>query len=601
MKIKSLFLLLAMLAVGVQSCDEFLKEELVSDVPAAGFYTTPAAFEDAVDATYFYMKYIYSNERAYSLTVFGTDTYTNGADGNFKGFNTYDNSLNSAQSVLSEMWQFLYKGINQANAVIALSTKIQGLPANTTPIRVAEAKFLRAQYYFTLVRQWGDVHLTLEETTGAQSEANKTPRAQIYDVMVKDLDEAIAVLPATQADYGRATKAAAQHLLGLVRLTRGYQSFAKPDDFAEAEKNFTSVITGYNFSLVPSAASLWNQGNQKNSEIVFAVQNATSILLNGGETTGTPGEGNRGHLYFLMQYDDTGMKRDIANGRPFKRFRPTDYLLGLWRQDNTNGCTGCAAGTYKHVWYSNITPSDVNSTPRWAQENIDAGAKKKDGSLVKTSDIGQFKYTEGDTAVYIPGPGREAKFLTRAGKLGVRYRVYTRAAAYAGDPLAYSEARFAHISKFIDPLRPSIQWMEGSRDWFVFRLADTYLLRAEARMKQANNTGAAADINVVRTRAAWPGREAAMQITAAQVTTNFLLDERARELDAEQCRFYDLTRMLTPQQFVDRIKLYNPQAAPNVKIHHVLRPIPQMQIDRTLPAGSYPQNCGYPGGAATCN
>ena len=599
MKIKSIILLLVIMTFNIVSCDEFLKEELVSDVPASSYYTTPAAFEDAVKATYFYMKYIYSNERAYTLTVFGTDTYTNGADGNHKGFNTYDNTLNSANGVMTEMWQFLYKGINQANAVISLSETINGLNPTTLTIRVAEARFLRALYYFTLARQWGDVHLTLKATEGAQSEANKTPQLEIYSkAIIPDLEFAIANLPNTQADYGRATKPAAQHLLGLALLTRGYTSFAATDDFSKAEGYFSNVINDYSFKLVSDMISLWNQGNQKNSEVIFAVQNSVNALLNGGEVGGTPGEGNRGQLYFLMQYDDTGMKRDIANGRPFKRFRPTNYLLNLWGANRDNDKR--YQDTYKHAWISNITPADVNSTPKWAQENVDVGAKKKDGSLVTAADIGKFKYSEGDTAIYIPGPGKETKFLTKAGKLGVRYRVYTRTAAYTGDPLVYSEARFAHTSKFIDPLRPSIQWMEGSRDWVVMRLADTYLLRAEARFKQGNTGGAAIDINAVRTRAAWPGKETNMQIAGGAVTTDFILDERARELDAEQCRWYDLTRMLTPQQFVDRVKLYNPQAAPNVKVHQIRRPIPQIQIDRTLPAGSYVQNCGYPGGPA-CN
>lgn len=586
MKNKSLFLLIAILAINIQSCDEFLKEELVSDVPASTYYTTPAAFEDAVEATYSYMKWAYSNERAYSLTIFGTDTYTNGADGNHKGFNTYDNTLNSANGSNTEMWQYLYRGINQANAVTELAETIPGLNPATVPVRLAEVRFLRALYYFNLVRQWGDVHLTLSSTIGAQVEANKTPQSQIYEeVIVPDLEYAIANLPNTVSDYGRANKPAAQHLLGLALLTRGYKSFAKADDFSKAEGYFTNVINDYNYKLVATPASLWNQGNQKNSEVIFSVQYSQDALLNGGE-------GNRGHLYFLMQYDDTGMKRDIVNGRPFKRFRPTDYLLNLWGA--TRDIDRRYQDTYKHAWICNITPADNNTIPKWAQVNVDAGAKKADGSLVTAADIGKDKYAEGDTAIYIPGPANETKWMSKQAKDAVRYRVYTRAAAYTGDPHAYSEARFAHTNKFIDPLRPAIQWEQGSRDWVIMRLGDTHLLRAEARLKQGNAAGAADDINIVRARAAWPGKEADMEIDAGDVTVDFLLDERARELDAEQCRWYTLTRMLTPAEFVARIKLYNPQAAPNVAEHHVVRPIPQIQIDRTL--GGYPQNCGYPGG-----
>ena len=584
MKKKFIFMLIALLAFNIQSCQDFLKEELVSEV-AGGYYSSAAGLEDAVDATYFYLKFIYSNERAYTLTAFGTDTYTNGADGNFKGFNYYDNTLNSAQSVLTEMWQFLYRGINQANAVIGRSANgITDMDATRLLTRQAEVRFLRAMYYFTLVRQWQDVHLSLEETIGAQVTANKTPSAQIYaEAIIPDLQFAIDNLPATQSDYGRATKGAAQHLMGLALLTRGWAT-NNAADFSTAEARFTDVINNAAYGLVSDHASLWNQDNTRNREIIFAVQNATNTILNGGE--GTPGEGNRGHLYFLMEYDiRPGMIRDIANGRPFKRFRPTNYLYDLYAagRDKDNRYDQ----TYKHVYVSNN--GAANAALNWTAANVTAGAKNRDGSPAV---VGQRKFTVGDTAIFLPGPGRDA-IWTATKKLQTRYAVFTRTPNGAANT-GYDERIFAHISKFIDPRRPTIQWMEGSRDWFVYRLADTYLLRAEARFKQGNTTGAAADINVVRTRAAKPGKVADMQITPAQVTLDFILDERAMELDAEQCRWYDLVRTGT---LVARVLTHNPQAT-GIKSFHVRRPIPQLQIDRTQ--GGYVQNCGYPG-APACN
>jgi hypothetical protein len=83
--------------------------------------------------------------------------------------------------------------------------------------------------------------------------------------------------------------------------------------------------------------------------------------------------------------------------------------------------------------------------------------------------------------------------------------------------------------------------------------------------------------------------EAAMQITGADVDLDFLLDERGRELFGEGHRWWDLTRTGT---LVDRVKLHNVEAAGNIQDYHVLRPIPQTQIDRTI--GGYQQNPGYP-------
>ena len=119
------------------------------------------------------------------------------------------------------------------------------------------------------------------------------------------------------------------------------------------------------------------------------------------------------------------------------------------------------------------------------------------------------------------------------------------------------------------------------------RLADAYLVAAEAQFKMCNTDRAAEYINVVRRRAAWPGKEAEMEITVADVTLDFILEERARELAGENHRWFDLTRTGT---LVDRVRRYNPKAI-GIQDYHILRPIPQDQIDKT--SNDYPQNPGY--------
>ena len=570
---------MVVLVTATQSCDNYLKEELVTDVAASAYYSNFAGIEDAVDATYAFMKMIYSNERAYSLTTFGTDAHTNGADGGYKSFNYYDNGLNSGIDILKQMWDNLYMGINQANAVLdrgPLVTDIaeftNGVPnATTLTTRYAEVRFLRALYYFTLAQQWGNVPLVLKEQTEPTVESVPIPESQVYDAIVADLEFAMATLPATQPQYGRATKPAAEFLLGRVLATRGYRSFAKPDDFSRSEALFTTVITSYTFALQPGLDRVFNQDNQRNSEIIFAVQFSGDAILNGSE-------GNRGHLYFLMEYDiQPGMARDINNGRPFKRFRPTNYLVDLYAAHRQNDAR--YDQTYKHVWISN----NAGNIPSWTAAEVAAGGKNANGTPAVA---GQKKYIVGDTAIFIPGPGNDAKW-TAAEKLKTRYRVYTKS--------EYTERIFPTLAKHIDPKRPTIQWEPGSRDFFLMRLADAYLMRAEVRFKQGNTAGAAADINVLRTRSAKPGRVAQNQVTAAQITIDFILDERLMELDGEMLRWYDLVRTRT---LAVRAKAYNQQAV-GVQDYHMRRPVPQTQIDRTQPAGSYPQNCGYPGGVCT--
>ena len=541
------------LAIGMlsYSCDDYLEEELVTDVSAASYYTTEKGLQDAVTATYSFLKPFYGQEIRFTMTVFGTDTYTNGADGSHKFFNFYDTSLNASANFARDAWQTWYRGINQANGVINRSADVD-MDAEEKNVRIAEVRFLRALYYFNVVTTYGDAHISLEETLGIEVEANKTSQSEIYaQAIVPDLEFAIANLPDNQSDYGRATKPAAEFLLGKVLLTRNYTSFADANDASRAETLFSSVINDYGFSLLPSFASLFDIANQENSEMVFVVPNSKSQV-----DSGIDGFGHRGHLYFLQEYDvRRGLTRDIDNGRPWKRFRPTDYTLSLWDRDIDTRYDA----SFKHVWFANKEEPPTDAT---------------------AEEVARAALAIGDTAIYIPGPQRN--------DLWPQSRQNTKPYIVITDD-EYSERLFPSLNKWIDPTRPDRQKEQGQRDFILMRLADAYLLRAEARLQQNDPAGAADDINVIRTRAAVLGQEAAIQITAADVDLEFLLDERARELVGEGHRWYDLTRTST---LIERVKQYNPQAAPNIEEYHIVRPIPQDQIDRTL--GGYPQNPGYP-------
>ena len=541
------FLFILATFVTMLSCEDFLEEDNIANVASATYYPTAAGLEDAVKATYGIMKEYYGPEIGWTMGVFGTDTYQEGADGSHKYVNRYDSGHNSAARYFRDTWRIFYRGINQANAVVNRSESVEGVSEALKNTRVAEARFLRALYYFVLTRHYGDIHLSLEETVGVEVEANKTSAEEIYmKAIIPDLEFAASNLPNAQSDYGRATKAAAEFLLAKALMTRSYKSFAESTDASRAENLMSNVINNYGFELQESVLDMWSLDNEVNSEFIWTVQNGKSQV-----DEGLDGFGHRGHLYFLMEYDKKpGMTRDTENGRPWKRFRPTDYMLSLYdrtidrRYDET----------FKHVWYSN-NPNVPN-------------------------------LKVGDTALYIPGPGldkngidQDAKW-TDAAKAGVLHQVYT-----TGD---YNNRTFPSLNKWIDNTRPNRQHTQGQRDYVLMRLADAYLIRAEARLKQGNKSDAAADLNTVRTRAAWDGKEAEMQITAADVDIYFILEERARELLGENHRWFDLTRT---GKLIELVKLHNPTSAGNIQDHNVLRPIPLDQIDRT--SGGYPQNPGY--------
>jgi len=551
MKGKIYFTWFLALGLFIGSCNDALEEELVTDVSADSYYITEKGLQDAVVATYALLKPFYGQEAGFAMTTFGTDIWTNGADGGHKSFNFYDTDLNPAEDYVELAWQTWYRGINQANGVINRSTDVEMDEAEKN-VLIAEVRFLRALYYFQIVTTYGDAHLSLEETLDVEVTANKTPQAEIYgQAIVPDLEFAIANLPDSQSDYGRATKPAAEFLLGKALLTRSYTGFAEGNDAARAETLFGNVINNYDFSLLDNFASLFDISNQINSEMVFVISNSKEQV-----DSGIDDFGHRGHLYFLMEYDvRRGMTRDIANGRPWKRHRPTDFMLSLW--DRSVDIRYDAS--FKHVWFANKEEPPTEAT---------------------ADEVARAALAIGDTAIYIPGPMQN--------DLWPQSRQDTKPYIVITDD-EYSERLFPSLNKWIDPTRPDRQKTQGQRDFILMRLADAYLLRAEARLQQDNTAGAAEDINVIRARAAVPGQEAAILITPSDVNLDFLLDERARELAGEGWRWWDLVRT---GKLVERTKLFNPGAASNIQDYHTLRPIPQEQIDRTQ--GGYPQNPGYP-------
>lgn len=118
--------------------------------------------------------------------------------------------------------------------------------------------------------------------------------------------------------------------------------------------------------------------------------------------------------------------------------------------------------------------------------------------------------------------------------------------------------------------------VNSKRDAFVFRVSEMYLIAAEAAMNQGNNATAAQFVNAVRRRAAVSGKQTEMEVTAQQITLDFLLDERAREFIGEQMRWFDLKRT---GKLVERVTKFNPDAAKNIKNFHTVRPIPRVEID----------------------
>ena len=556
---KIYILLIAGLAMGLVSCQNELDEYNPSGITAEGVYTTPAGFESLVNAAYSYTRWWYGKEDGYNLSEMGTDLWINGVDGGANVALVHYENLQSNQASVEGLWARMYEAVNLCNAGLEFVAE-SGLSADLQQQREAEIRFLRAFYYWHIVETWGGVHMITERTKTAQATANRSSVEEFYALIKEDLNFAVANLPYPASQKGRVSKAGAEAFLARVHLTRG--------EYSEAQNLAEKVINDYDFQLMENYDALWDMANVENSEVIFYVNYSRDLNLNDASNSITFPNGHsrgahNGHLHFLSTYDrngTVGMTRDIVNGRPFARYMPSKHLLELF--DETIDTR--FHGSFETVWYTN-RPGTYSKTV--------------DGQTV------EFTLEEGDTAIWAT-----KQVLSPAEELAKPYLVYDMESMYHPDGTYNNNRQYVSLNKFLDPTRPSVAEQQSSRDAFVIRLAEMYLIAAEAALQNGDAQAAVDHINVVRSRAAVPGMEAAMAISPADVSVDFILEERARELAGEQLRWFDLKRT---GKLVDYVTAYNPEAAPNIRAHHVLRPIPQRQLDAVINKDEFTQNQGY--------
>lgn len=551
-KLKSLrviALLLVTLLAG-QSCEDILTENVISNI-GNDYINSPVGFEDAVKASYSYLRAYYGQEMGMTMMQMGTDTYTHGADGSYKRWDRYESDLDGRDNWVRTLWREYYRGINTCNAVIERGPNIEGISASALKTRIAEAKALRAHFYFVLVQHYGGLDLRLTETPGPITEITRSSEEAVYTQILADYAAALPDLPATNDDqWGRYTQLAVEAMLVKVHMALATRSFGGGvADFAKAEQYGKNVINNYGRTLVSDFSKIHELENDLNSESVFSVQFSYDLLTAGGY-------GNRWHLYYLMEYDtQPGLSRVVEVGRPWKRLRPTDYTYNIAFADRVND--GRYDKSFRKVFYAT-----------------------RAGTFTTSLDDSKAEFTVaiGDTAIFMPG--YEMSKEERAKR---PYQVY--------NPSVYQEKQFGVLSKFLDPLRASTNEVQGGRDFMITRLGDIYLNVAECLIMQGKNAEAVDYINPIRRRAAIPGHEADMEITVDQANMDFVMDERARELLGEGHRWTDLKRW---GKLVERVKMYNPNGSVNVEEKHNYRPIPQEQID-LVDGGdaSFPQNPGY--------
>ena len=178
-----------------------------------------------------------------------------------------------SNSVMTDVWRGSYTMINRANQVLLYAPDITDDVA-LRDVLVGETKFLRAWAYFELVSQWGDVPLYTESVSSATGYKGKSPAAEIYSFIISDLTEAVQKLPETASQAGRATKGAANALLGRVHMQNGDYAAAKAALLQVVTSNKYSLVANYSHNFdgdVYSGTSKVTDGHEFNSESVFEV------------------------------------------------------------------------------------------------------------------------------------------------------------------------------------------------------------------------------------------------------------------------------------------------------------------------------------------
>lgn len=524
--------LLALVGLGAAACSDDLLTEVPQDIIVAdNLYTNAAGFEAGLNALYAQVRkerngYFDAGNNIVGVAWWvgvdnGWGNYLLTASRVHQELGSYNNSLHNNYEW---MWWWLYQTINAANTIVnrAENPEVRWTEAEKNRV-LAEARLFRAWAYRHLTYLWGDVPLHLEESSGENIRTDWVcaPKREVWGQMEEDLLFAEQHLPATSTRQGKVTKAVAQHYLAELYLAMG--------DAAKAEAKAAAVI---------------------NSGLYKLITQRYGVRVN---QPGVP---------FMDQFVDGNSNRSEGNTET------------LWTLQLDRDLEGGGLNIMRRYWVNRY----------YTLAGIDAGGEGQAGR-----GIGRLAPTKWALQLYEPQDERgshyalwkfliynNAKTLPKGKKLGdtlwLKWDRETK-----DDPLWPSPRKW----DWINPIDPTGGYQYNDQPYL--RLAETYLLLAEAQFKQGKLAEAATSINALRSRAGAP------LATAGEIPLDYLLDERSRELLNEEERRHTLVRTGT---WLDRVKRYNPASAAVVTARDTIFPIPQAVIDANL-TKPMAQNPGY--------
>ena len=255
--------LTGMLLSLIISCSDDFIDVPSNDPNSEEFFNTEEDYQRALIGAYDMLHSTYLNVLLGEIA--SDNTLAGGESANdVPGIQQVDDMIHTSENIqLRDIWGWMYAGVNRANFIMEFKDKTEFTGKNEV---IGQTRFLRAYYYFELVKWFGDVPLVVDERIlfGDQFNVDRTPKAQVYAQIEEDLEFAAANLPASQAEIGRVTKGAAQALLGKVLL---YQ-----DKFSESANVLEAVINTGPYSLITDYSTMFENDNENNAESVFEVQ-----------------------------------------------------------------------------------------------------------------------------------------------------------------------------------------------------------------------------------------------------------------------------------------------------------------------------------------
>lgn len=550
------------------SCNDLLDEKPKDFLTPDNSYVNKKGFDSALADIYLRIRtdFYASTDSWQNYNLMGVDVDLGTLQAAVDKYNEYFywNNLNADNSFAKKWWKRLYSYIYASNVIIERAEKniVQWNSENEKNAVIGEARFLRAFSYRFLANLWGDVPLVLHETTTPQFNYTNVPQQDTYKQCKEDLLFAIQWMPDIDDQKGgRASKVAAQHLLSEILI--------QMKDYDGAIKAASDVINNPAMSLMTERFGVLKdfkfegydyQGEKEpwgdvwwdlfrennfnridgNKECIWNVQ--FDVELEGGGNVGRSG----GNFTLERWYGANWWGRKDADGLP------------NWLKDI---CSGRPCGGVQNTPY--------NATKIWEFKNDWSKDMRNNQYNMKRD----YYWTNPNGRFY----GQKMTLET----LGDKSEIFKL------DPTSMKIITILHHGQFKDS--QSGETHDNGRiykDWYIMRLAETYLLRAEANLLAGNLSEAASDINAVRNRVH------ATPVEASEVNIDLILDERARELYMEDFRLNTLMRM---NKLTEYLMKYNPkviQEGYQLDEHLNKLPIPNSEIEANKEGGLV-QNPGY--------